>query len=376
MANDTFPQHDTASLQQESGSASSQREGLVVALAPNVFEVVTDDGVSWLCTLRGRLRKPRPIRPAPPQTAANRHALSQQQRPLHQQPTPKTPDASSSSEAPIEAPTRVAPGDRVRFTPLGAGEGVIEEIAPRHTVLARARPETGAEQVLLANPDQAVLVFAMREPSPHFGLLDRYLALCEHAHVPALICLNKDDLGEPDEVASAERVYCALGYAVLRTSATTGDGLDALCRQLAGRISLLTGPSGVGKSSLMNAIIPDARQRTGEISTATGKGRHTTTGVRLLPLPGGGWLADSAGIRELALWQVPSEELPRCFVELRDAAGNCEYEDCTHGLDEEGCALRAVLIEGRMTPERYASFQRLLDEAREHEGPAWEMKSR
>jgi ribosome biogenesis GTPase len=275
-----------------------------------------------------------------------------------------------------DAPTRVAPGDRVRFTPLGNGEGVIEEIVPRHAVLARARPEVGTQQVLLANPDQAVLVFAMREPSPHFGLLDRYLALSEHARVPALICLNKDDLGEPEEVATAEETYRALGYPVLRTSATTGDGLEALRQQLAGRISLLTGPSGVGKSSLMNTLIPDARQRTGEISTATGKGRHTTTGVRLLPLPDGGWLADSAGIRELALWQVPAEELPACFVELHDAAGKCEYEDCTHGIDEEGCALRAVLIAGQMTPERYASFQRLLEEARAVEGPAWEAKRR
>lgn len=360
MANDPLPEHDTAPLQQEHGHAVSTREGLVVALAPNVFEVVTEDGASWLCALRGRLRKSRPPRPA-----------SRPRQSLRQSPAP-----ISTEEPAVEAPTRVAPGDHVRFTPLGNGEGVIEEIIPRRTVLARARPEVGTEQVLLANPDQAALVFAMREPSPHFGLLDRYLALCEHAHVPALICLNKDDLGEPEDVATAEETYRALGYPVLRTSATTGDGLDALRQQLSGRISLLTGPSGVGKSSLMNTLIPDARQRTGEISTATGKGRHTTTGVRLLPLPEGGWLADSAGIRELALWQVPSDELARCFVELRDAAGACEYEDCTHGIDEEGCALRAVLIEGRMTPERYASFQRLLDEARATEGPAWEAKRR
>ena len=278
MANDFLPEQDDAPRPQKNGHAASSREGLVVALAPGLFEVVTPDGASWLCTLRGRLRKRRPTRPLAAPSSAS-------------------PASSDASDTPTEPPTRVAPGDRVRFMPLSNGEGVIEEVMPRRTALARARPEVGTEQVLLANPDQAVLVFAMREPSPHFGLLDRYLALCEHAHVPALICLNKDDLGEPDEVASAERVYCALGYAVLRTSATTGDGLDALCRQLAGRISLLTGPSGVGKSSLMNAIIPDARQRTGEISTATGKGRHTTTGVRLLPLPGGGWLADSAGIR-------------------------------------------------------------------------------
>jgi len=357
MANDSLPEQDTAARHQANGSPVSSREGLVVALAPSLFEVVAADGASWLCTLRGRLRKRRPTRPlVAPSSAAS--------------PAPTAPDMTA------ELPTRVAPGDQVRFTPLGNGEGVIEEVMPRHTVLARARPEVGTEQVLLANPDQAALVFAMREPSPHFGLLDRYLALCEHAHVPALICLNKDDLGEPDEVADAERTYCALGYSVLRTSAATGDGLDALRERLAGRISLLTGPSGVGKSSLMNLLIPDARQRTGEISASTGKGRHTTTGVRLLPLPEGGWLADSAGIRELALWQVPSDELASCFIELRDAAGDCEYEDCTHGIEEEGCALRAVLIEGRMTPERYASFQRLLDEARATEGPAWEAKRR
>ncbi|HEU4784145.1 MAG TPA: ribosome small subunit-dependent GTPase A, partial [Ktedonobacterales bacterium] len=281
MTNDPPPEDDTAPLQQENGHAASTREGLVVALAPNVFEVVTADGVPWLCTLRGRLRKSRPARSAP-----------------RQQQLPRQPSILIPTEEPaVEAPTRVAPGDHVRFTPLGAGEGVIEGIVPRRAVLARARPEVGTEQVLLANPDQAALVFAMREPSPHFGLLDRYLALCEHAHVPALICLNKDDLGEPEDVANAEDTYRALGYPVLRTSATTGDGLDALRQQLAGRISLLTGPSGVGKSSLMNTLIPDARQRTGEISTATGKGRHTTTGVRLLPLPDGGWLADSAGIR-------------------------------------------------------------------------------
>ena len=357
MANDFLPEQDDAPRPQKNGHAASSREGLVVALAPGLFEVVTPDGASWLCTLRGRLRKRRPTRPLAAPSSAS-------------------PASSDASDTPTEPPTRVAPGDRVSFMPLSNGEGVIEEVMPRRTALARARPEVGTEQVLLANPDQAVLVFAMREPSPHFGLLDRYLALCEHAHVPALICLNKDDLGEPEEVASAERIYCALGYPVLRTSAATGDGLDALRQRLAGRISLLTGPSGVGKSSLMNLLIPDARQRTGEISAATGKGRHTTTGVRLLPLPEGGWLADSAGIRELSLWQVPSEELARCFVELRDVADDCEYEDCAHTLDEEGCALRAALIEGRMTPERWASFQRLLDEARAQEGPAWATKGR
>jgi ribosome biogenesis GTPase len=203
-------------------------------------------------------------------------------------------------------------------------------------------------------------------------MLDRYLALCEHAGVDVTICLNKIDLGQPDDITEAAALYERLGYTVIHTSATTGAGLDALRQRLAGRVSLLTGPSGVGKSSLINVILPGAELRTSEISEATGKGRHTTTGVRLLPLPGGGWLADSAGIRELALWNVPADDLARAFVELRPYLDQCEYEDCEHGEGEEGCALRRALAEGAIAPERFASFERLLVEAHEGERPAWE----
>jgi ribosome biogenesis GTPase len=262
-------------------------------------------------------------------------------------------------------------GDRVRFTPLGNGEGIIEEILPRARVLSRARPEVGGEQVMLANPERAILVFATGEPAPDLWLLDRYLALCAHAEVAAVICLNKVDLGVPAEVAAAEQRYGALGYPILRTSATTSQGLLDLRASLGAGISLLTGPSGVGKSSLMNALLPEASQRTGEISQATGKGRHTTTGARLLALPEGGWLADSAGIRELALWNVPADELPSCFVELRPVADQCQYEDCTHAEDEEGCALRAALATGAITPERFHSFERLLAIAQAAEQPEW-----
>jgi ribosome biogenesis GTPase len=234
------------------------------------------------------------------------------------------------------------------------------------------RGEVGTEQIMFANLDQAVLVFSVQQPEPHFRLLDRYLALCEHAEVPAVVCFNKVDLGIPDEVEEAIQLYQSLGYPVSLTSATTGEGLQCLRERLSERISLLTGPSGVGKSSLMNVLLPDAQQRTGEISSATGKGRHTTTGVRLLPLPEGGWLADSAGIRELALWNVPPDELPQCFVELRPFVGECVYEDCQHTADEEGCALRTALAEGQITPRRWLSFERLLEEARAEEKPAWE----
>jgi ribosome biogenesis GTPase len=270
----------------------------------------------------------------------------------------------------------VAVGDRVRFTPHSNDEGIIEEVLPRTAVLSRARPEVGGEHVMLANPERAILVFATVEPTPDLWLLDRYLALCAHARVAAVICFNKVDLGMPAEVAAAEHRYGALGYPILRTSAATGLGLADLRARLGAGISLLSGPSGVGKSSLMNVLLPEAEQRTGEISQATGKGRHTTTGARLLPLPEGGWLADSAGIRELALWNVPADELPRCFVELRPFADQCRFEDCTHAADEDGCALRAAVAAGAITPERFRSFERLLAIAQADELPAWATSSR
>lgn len=320
-------------------------EGLVVALAPDYFEVYAN-GAVYLCRARGRLRK---SRPAPPPTGAR-----------------------GRMAAPVAAPARpvrIATGDRVLIALLGPAEGVIEDVLPRRNALSRTRSEIEAEHVMMANVDLAALVFAVREPEPRLDLLDRYLALCEHAQIPALILFNKSDLGLDQTVTEVVALYTSLGYPVLLTSARDGTGLDELRARLAGRTSLLTGPSGVGKSSLMNALLPEAAQRTGEISEATGQGRHTTTGARLLPLPEGGWLADTAGIRELALWNAPADALAGLFVELRPVADDCEYEDCSHADGEEGCALRAALSEGLITPTRWASFERLLEEARDRERP-------
>jgi ribosome biogenesis GTPase / thiamine phosphate phosphatase len=345
------------------GIAVPLSEGIVTAIAPGFFEVASGDA-TYLCTLRGRLRVSRP--PSPPPAHVRRPVAAGAGR-RFQRGRPAAPTTPAEN-----IPVRIAPGDRVRFLRLRAGEGVIEEALPRRTALSRMRSEVGTEQILLANPDHAVLAFAVRDPAPHFGMLDRYLALCEHAGVDITIALNKVDLDMPEEVRRAADLYASLGYTVLHTSAATGAGVEGLRARLRDRTSLLTGPSGVGKSSLMNVIVPGAAQRIAAISEATGKGRHTTTGVRLLPLPEGGWLADSAGIRELALWNVPAEALPRAFRELRSYADQCEYEDCEHGEGEEGCALRAVLAAGAITPERWASFERLLDEARAQEAPEWE----
>jgi ribosome biogenesis GTPase len=281
-------------------------------------------------------------------------------------PTPRQRKlAPAATTEPADPPARVAPGDRVRVTALGRSEGVIEELLPRHAVLARSAGEGGGNgRIMLANPDHAALVFAVRDPVPHFGMLDRYLALCEHAGITVTICLNKVDLGVPLAVEQAATLYAGLGYDVLWTSAVSGEHLAELLARLRGQIALLSGPSGVGKSSLVNALVPGAAQRISAISEATGKGRHTTTGARLLPLAGGGWLADSAGIRELGLWNVPPDGLPRCFVELRPVADDCLYANCEHRPEEEGCALQAALAAGRITPARFASFERLLREAR------------
>ena len=364
---DVDPTLDDAVVQTTDPAAPTRQrlQGLVVALAPGLF-IVSVAGHTYLCTLRGRLRtsrpQPRPF-PVPARTASSRAALAAV--------PPRAQHAQGAGEQP---PVRVAPGDHVLITALSADEGVIEEVLPRRTALRRMRSEVGSEQIMLANLDLAVLVFATCEPPPNIGLLDRYLALCEQAQVAVTICLNKVDLGLPPEVEEIAELYRSLGYPLLYTSATTGAGADELRERLAGKVSLLTGPSGVGKSSLMNMLLPDAGQRIGEISQATGKGRHTTTGVRLVPLAEGGWLADSAGVRELALWNVPAAELPLAFVELRPLAESCLYEDCQHTADEEGCALREALADGRITPGRFASFARLLAEAQAEERPRWESR--
>lgn len=354
-----------------SPARSATVEGLVVALAPDYFEVAVNSAI-YLCTARGRLRKARHAAPVTVGARRGSGALPGRKGP------PSRPLRIGDEAAPSlpERPTSIATGDRVHVTLLGAERGVIEDIAPRRNALSRARSEVETEHVMMANVDLAILVFAVHEPEPRLGLLDRYLALCERAEIPALILFNKVDLGISPEIEEAMALYASLGYPVVTTSATTGKGIAELRQWLAGRSSLLTGPSGVGKSSLMNVILPDAAQRIGEISEATGKGRHTTTGARLLPLPEGGWLADTAGIRELALWNVPADALAQCFVELRPVADDCEYEDCSHAEGEEGCALRAALAEGRITPARWESFERLLEEAREKERPRWAPASR
>lgn len=258
----------------------------------------------------------------------------------------------------------VAVGDRVWVTDVGDGEGRIEAVEPRRSVLSRlARRTQDVEQVILANPDQALFFFAIRHPEPHLRMLDRFLILAESRGLPAIVGVNKIDLdqGQPGEAeAAARRLFADYEaiYPIHYLSVKEGTGLDALRERLEGRVTAVAGPSGAGKSSLLNRLDPDRERTVGEISSATGKGRHTTTAAELYRIGPDTYVADTPGIRALAIYDVAPEELDRCFPEFRPFLGSCFYADCTH-LHEPGCAVRAALDAGAIPIARYESYASL-----------------
>ncbi len=258
----------------------------------------------------------------------------------------------------------VATGDRVLWRPTRPGKGVIEEVLPRETKLSRLRPGPGQmpfEHVIVANPDQAVFILAVREPEPHTRLLDRLLVLAENNDLPAIICANKVDLlDDPLEAHELFGVYEEIGYPVLLTSSKTGRGIDELREMLRDRISVLSGPSGVGKTSLLNAVQPELGLAVREVSESTGKGRHTTVSTRLWPLDEGGYVADTPGLREAGLYDIEPEELAWHFVEMRPYLSDCHFSSCTH-THEPGCAVKAAVEAGKISDERYDSYWRLLE---------------
>jgi ribosome biogenesis GTPase len=256
----------------------------------------------------------------------------------------------------------VVVGDQVFFHLVGPGEGVIERIAPRRNELTRAAAGgIGLKQVLAANLDLVVLAMALREPPLHPARLDRLLLAAEQAEIPPLIALTKLDLGSVEEAEALLRPYREINYPVVLTSSTTGAGLGQLRAALAGRTSAIIGSSGVGKSSLLNALQPGLGLRAAAISAATGKGRHTTTTAELIPLDFGGYLADTPGLRELALWDLDAEELPLLFPEMRPYLDACRFARCTH-LREPGCAVRRALEEGLIDSARYATYVKIRTE--------------
>jgi ribosome biogenesis GTPase len=298
--------------------------GLIVKAQSGFFTVRTERG-DFTCRLRGRLKKKR-----------------------------------------LETDI-AAVGDRVRILAQPDGNGAIEEIVPRLRVLSRTAPARGGrgsysrretEQVIVANPDQAVFIFACAEPTPHLRMLDRFLVAAERAAIPAVVCANKTDLVEPDRPEGLFGIYRKVGYPVLYVSAKTGAGVDQLRAILRGKLSVLSGPSGVGKSSLLNAIQPGLGLSVRHVSHSHQKGMHTTVAPELIALEEGGFVADTPGLRAIAFWDIAPEELDAYFPEIRPLVGRCEFGDCTHE-NTPGCAVIRAVAEGRVSPERYDSYLRL-----------------
>jgi ribosome biogenesis GTPase len=252
-----------------------------------------------------------------------------------------------------------AVGDHVMVRLLEDGTGVIEDVKDRIRVLSRKAPgRTDVEQVIVANPDQVVFVFACADPDPNFRMLDRMLVVAEREEIPVLICANKIDLVVPRSAKAEFGEYARLGYRVIYTSAKKGKGVRALRRALMGKLSVLAGPSGAGKSSLLNAIQPGLGLQTKEVSQATRKGQHATVFPELLSLDGGGYVADTPGLKAFALWDIEPDELDAYFPEIRPLVADCEFSDCTH-LHEPGCAVLEAVEQGRISPERWDSYHRI-----------------
>lgn len=308
-----------------------REHGIVLEGTGGVWRVRTDEGETIDASLRGRLKK---------------------EATAGEEPAPK-----------------LAVGDRVivEFDDR-ARAWAIAGIEPRRSQLGRRAPGgRRGERVLAANVDQVVLVFAIANPEPHVAMLDRFLAIAEASELPARIVVNKVDLAGLAAARERFALYTRVGYPMHLTSVKQGQGLDELRTALGGRASVLTGPSGVGKSSLLNALYPGLELRIGEISESVNKGRHTTVGGYLHPIPGGGYVVDTPGLREVGLWGVPSTALDDCFPEFRPHLGTCRFGDCAHRA-EPACAVREAVARGDIAQSRHASYLKLREEleANEH----------
>ena len=291
--------------------------GLIIRAQSGFFTVETGEG-SFVCQLRGRLKQ-----------------------------GPRTGDLA-------------AIGDRVTITVQEDGSGMIEEIEERTQAIVRLdpRPQGEYQQILLANADQAVFVFACTHPTPKLRMLDRFLVIAEKQEIPAVIVANKVDLVGEDEAESIFGLYAGIGYPIIYSSAKMGQGVETLRTTLTGKVSALVGPSGAGKSSLLNAMQPGLGLEVSEISQAVNKGKHTTVVRQMFPLAGGGYVADTPGWKALALWDTEPEEIDGYFPELRERVAYCQFSDCTH-IHEPGCAVLAAVEAGEVHPERYDSYLRL-----------------
>jgi ribosome biogenesis GTPase len=303
-------------------AAPATINGTILRAQSGFYEVLADDGRTLTAQLRGLLKKER------------------------------------------QATDLAVIGDRVRVALQADGTGAIEHVEERRSKFSRRQPGprgTWKEDLLVANVDRVLVVFACADPMPHVRMLDRFLVVAEHDEVPATVVANKIDLVGMDAAREVFDAYERIGYPVHYVSAREGIGVEELADDLAGRVSVVTGPSGVGKSTLLNAIQPGLRIETGDVSEAVHKGRHTTTAAELhrLSRGTGGFVADTPGLRELGLWQIPPNELAWCFPEFQPQLGSCAFNDCRH-LAEPRCAVLAAVAAGDISAARHDSYRRLL----------------
>ncbi len=306
---------------------ATPEEGIVVLATGGFFDVSLADGAVVRCKMRGRLKRVEK----------------------------KTDLCVIGDQVRIERPEELGDANE-------GFEAVIVKVLDRRSVFSRRHPGRGGryrEDVLVANLDQLVVVFGHSDPPFHPKMLDRFLVIAEHNELDAIVVANKTDVRTPESEALFAR-YTTIGYPVLPTCATKGEGLGPLRSLLDGKISALAGPSGAGKSSLANALDASLDIRVAEISAAHGKGRHTTR-VATLHRVADGWLADTPGIRELGAWKLPDAALDDCFPEFRAHLGQCGYRDCAH-RKEPRCAIKEALERGEIHPDRYESYCRIFDD--------------
>jgi ribosome biogenesis GTPase len=253
-------------------------------------------------------------------------------------------------------------GDRVRLEEVESGRGtdwVVAGVLPRDSTITRKGYSERRPKLIAANVDRMFAVVAAKDPEPRLAQLDRLLVIAEANRVAATVVVNKVDLPGAKEVADRiAALYSGIGYPILRVSAETGEGLEALEAALSGGISALIGASGVGKSSLLNALAPELELRTGALSRRVRRGRHTTVRSRLLRLPSGGLVADTPGFGDVGVWGLPPEEVEECFPEIRARLEACRFRGCTH-LAEPGCAVLEAVESGAIARSRWESYAEL-----------------
>jgi ribosome biogenesis GTPase len=256
-----------------------------------------------------------------------------------------------------EARNAVVTGDVVQFLPIDAKTGVIERVEPRHGTISRGAK--GKEHIIVANVDQVVIVASADDPPLKPNLIDRFLISAEKGQVDAIVCINKIDLVDAARLMPIAGLYAQLGYEVVLASSVTSQGIARLRELLAKRETVFTGQSGVGKSSLLNALQPRLSRQTSAVSGWTQKGRHTTRRAELLELEQGGWVVDTPGMRQFELWDVRPEEVEGYFVEFRPFVALCKFPDCTH-THEEHCGVKTAVGRALISPRRYESYLKVI----------------